>query len=371
MKSVNALALVQKDIDETEYREIVDEMVDFLSGKNEKLLRDLKKRIEEAGAAWKFDVARSLKERYLAIKDMNEKQNVHEHFGKNRDVWGFLEGVDGLKIVVLCFRKGVLISKRKFHNKTTAMPFNEAISSFLFQYYDARAIPDEIILSENLADVSLLEIHLKEKKKGLLKIYGPETKPGREMLGLAIDNLHEPETVLIDEAFKNTLHLKKRPNRIEAYDISHTHGKNPSGVMVVFEGFKMVKNAYRVFHIRGDATMDDVAMMGEVLSRRMTDKKITPLPDLVIIDGGKGHLSAALKVLRDLDISIDTISIAKDQRRKRMEDIIYLPLRKNPIPIPKSSPVLKEIVKMRDEAHRFAISSHKRWKRKEDLASNR
>ena len=103
----------------------------------------------------------------------------------------------------------------------------------------------------------------------------------------------------------------------------------------------------------------------------MTDEKITPLPDLVIIDGGKGHLSAALKVLRDLDISIDTISIAKDQRRKRMEDIIYLPLRKNPIPIPKSSPVLKEIVKMRDEAHRFAISSHKRWKRKEDLASNR
>jgi excinuclease ABC subunit C len=360
-----------ENIDKTEYREIVDEMVDFLSGKNEKLLRDLKKRIEEAGAAWKFDVARSLKERYLAIKDMNEKQNVHEHFGKNRDVWGFLEGVDGLKIVVLCFRKGVLISKRKFHNKTTAMPFNEAISSFLFQYYDARAIPDEIILSENLADVSILEKHLKEKKKGSLKIYGPETKPGREMLGLAIDNLHEAETVLIDEAFKNALHLKKRPNRIEAYDISHIHGKNPSGVMVVFEGFKMSKNAYRVFHIRGEDTMDDVAMIGEVLSRRMTDEKITPLPDLVIIDGGKGHLSAALKVLRDLDISIDTISIAKDQRRKRMEDIIYLPLRKNPIPIPKSSPVLKEIVKMRDEAHRFAISSHKRWKRKEDLARNR
>ena len=188
------------------------------------------------------------------------------------------------------------------------------------------------------------------------------------MLGLAIDNLHESEPVLIDEAFKDALHLKKTPNRIEAYDISHTHGKNPTGVMVVFEGFKMAKSAYRVFHIRGKSTMDDVAMMGEVLRRRMTDEKIIPLPDLVIIDGGKGHLSATCKVLREQGISIDAISIAKDQRRKKMEDIIYLPMRKNPVPLSKASPVLKEIVKMRDEVHRFAIASHKRWKRKEDLS---
>jgi excinuclease ABC subunit C len=117
--------------------------------------------------------------------------------------------------------------------------------------------------------------------------------------------------------------------------------------------------------------MDDVAMMGEILRRRMTDEKIVPLPDLVIIDGGKGHLSATIKVIRDLGISIDAISIAKDQRRKTMEDIIYLPNRKNPLPLSKASPVLKEIVKIRDEAHRFAIASHKRWKRKEDLASKK
>jgi excinuclease ABC subunit C len=116
--------------------------------------------------------------------------------------------------------------------------------------------------------------------------------------------------------------------------------------------------------------MDDVAMMGEVLTRRMTDKKITPLPDLIVIDGGKGHLSAVVRVLRDLGLSIDAISIAKDHRRKNMEDTIYLPMRKNPLPLPKASPVLKEIVKMRDEAHRFAIASHKRWKRKEDLANS-
>jgi len=216
-----------------------------------------------------------------------------------------------------------------------------------------------------------LEKHLKETAKKPVKIFGPQTKPGKEMAGLAIENLHESEQVLLDEAFKHALHLRKNPIRIEAYDISHTHGKNPSGVMVVFEGFKMTKNGYRVFHIRGEATMDDVAMMGEILRRRMTDDKITPLPDLIVIDGGKGHLSAVVKVLRDLDMTIDTISIAKDPRRKNMEDIIYLPMRKNPLPLPKTSPVLKEIVKMRDEAHRFAVASHKRWKRREDLAGQR
>jgi len=358
-------------LDKVEYRRVVDEMVDFLSGKNEKVLRDLKKQIEEAGTAWRFDEAKTLKERYLAIQDMVEKQNVHEHFGKNRDVWAFATGEDGLKSVLLCFRKGVLIAKRRFNNKATAMPFNEAISSFIFQYYSTRAIPEEIILSENLDDLPFLEKHLKETAKKPVKIFGPQTKPGKEMAGLAIENLHESEQILLDEAFKHALHLRKNPIRIEAYDISHTHGKNPSGVMVVFEGFKMTKNGYRVFHIRGEATMDDVAMMGEILRRRMTDDKITPLPDLIVIDGGKGHLSAVVKVLRDLDMTIDTISIAKDPRRKNMEDIIYLPMRKNPLPLPKTSPVLKEIVKMRDEAHRFAVASHKRWKRREDLAGQR
>jgi len=358
-------------LNQGEYRRVVDEMVDFLSGKNEKVLRDLKKQIEEAGAAWKFDEAKLLKERYLAIQDMVEKQNVHEHFGKNRDVWAFTTGEGGLKSILLSFRKGVLIAKRKFHDKVTATPLDEAISSFLFQYYDARTIPDEIILSEELHDVHFLEKHLKDTKQKQVKIYGPRTKPGKETVGLAIENLHEPEPVLLDEAFKNALHMRKKPIRIEAYDISHTHGKNPTGIMVVFEGFTMAKNAYRVFHIRGEATMDDVAMMGEVLRRRLTDEKITPLPDLIVIDGGKGHLAAGIKILKDLDKKLDIISIAKDPRRKSMEDIIYLPNRKNPLPLPKSSAVMKEIVKMRDEAHRFAILSHKRWKRREDLTTGK
>ena len=113
--------------------------------------------------------------------------------------------------------------------------------------------------------------------------------------------------------------------------------------------------------------MDDIAMIDEVLRRRVKDLALGPLPDLFLIDGGKGQLAAAKHVLKENSIDKDIASIAKGERRKRMEDIVYLPGRKNPLPLSKASPVFKEIVKMRDEAHRFAVSSHRKWKTREDL----
>jgi excinuclease ABC subunit C len=184
---------------------------------------------------------------------------------------------------------------------------------------------------------------------------------------LALENLHETEPIPKEEAFKKTLHLKRIPGRIEIYDISHSHGKHPTGVMVVFEKFKAAKRSYRVFHIKEAPSMDDVAMIGETLQRRLTDTRIVPLPDLCIIDGGKGQLSAAMKILKSLNINSDVIGVAKGQRRKKMEDLIYIPLRKNPLLLSKSSIVFREILRLRDEAHRFAVTSHRRWKKREDL----
>jgi excinuclease ABC subunit C len=357
------------NVNEEAYGEIVAELKDFLSGRDEKVLTDLEGRIEKAAASWNFEEARVLKERYLAIRGMVEKQNVHEHLGKNRDVWAFIQEREGFRAVLLSFRKGLLISKGTFREESGAAETGDALSSFLFQYYSSRPVPDEIMISEELGDLPLLERFLKERKKGPLKVHGPSGRVSQEMISLAIENLHEPEPLANEKAFARSLRLRKEPFRIEIYDISHTGGTNPSGAMVVFEGFKAKKSAYRVFHIKEAPTMDDVAMMGEVIERRMTNENLGPMPDLVIIDGGKGHLYAVKKVLVSLNREIDVIGIAKGQRRKRMEDLIYLPHRKNPAPLPKNSPVFKEIVRMRDEAHRFAISSHKRWKRKEDLAS--
>ena len=353
--------------DEASYRAIVDELTDFLSGKDEKLLKSLEEQIDTAAKAWDFEGAREKRERYHVLKRLVEKQHVHEHLGKNRDVWAVLKEERRLRIVLLSFRRGVLISKRTFHEPFSLNP-DEAVSSFVFQYYTSRQIPDEIIVSEALEDLPLLETHLRERRPGL-RVLGPESRGAGDMIRLAVENLHEVEPIEIDEAFRRTLHLRKSPKRIEVYDNSHTAGTNPSGIMVVFENFKPRKDAYRVFHIREAKPEDDVAMMSEVLTRRMKDQKIRPLPDLVILDGGKGQLSAAINVFKTLSVSPDLLGIAKGLGRKRMEDVLYLPFRKNPLLLPKSSPVFKEIVRMRDEAHRFAISSHKKWKRREDLSS--
>ena len=356
------------EVDEKAYRAVVEEVTDFLQGRNEKLLKMLEARIEEAARSWNFEEAQTGKEKYDAIKRLVEQQHVHEHMGINRDAWGILAEEGRLRMVVLTFRKGVLISKRMF-KESFAPALDEALPSFLFQYYSTRPIPDEIVLSEEIADKQVLEQTLREKKKGRVRIHGPSDGGSADMIRLAVENLHEIETVVLDEAFRKVLNLLKPPKRIEIYDISHSHGQSPSGIMVVFEDFKAKKSDYRVFHIREAATEDDVAMMGETLKRRLGDERMRPLPDLVVIDGGKAQLAKAMSVFRGTAPPVDLISIAKGERRRRMEDFLYLPFRKNPLLLPKSSPVFKQLVLMRDEAHRFAITSHKKWKRREDLTS--
>ncbi|MGD0228752.1 MAG: excinuclease ABC subunit UvrC [Syntrophorhabdales bacterium] len=355
-------------IDEAAYRAIVCEVADFLQGKNETLLKRLEARIEEAAKSWNFEEAQAGKEKYDAVRRLVEKQHVHEHMGIDRDAWGFLAEEGRLRLVVLTFRRGVLISKRTF-KESFAPALDESLASFLFQYYSTRPIPDEIVLSEEIEDRPLLQQYLREKKKARVRIHGPLDAGCADVIRLAVENLHEVETTVLDEAFKKVLHLTRPPKRIEIYDISHTHGQNPSGIMVVFEDFKPKKEGYRVFHIREAASEDDVAMMAEVLRRRIGDERMRPLPDLVIVDGGKAQLAAATTLFRGMVPPVDAMGIAKGERRRRMEDILYLPLRKNPLLLPKSSPVFKEVVRMRDEAHRFAITSHKKWKRREDLVS--
>jgi excinuclease ABC subunit C len=364
------------EIDEDAYGEIVEEIADFLSGRNEKLLKKLEGQIEEASKVWNFEDARAKKEKYLAIKRLVEKQSVHEHMGINRDVWAFLSEEGRFKVVLLNFRKGVLIGKRLF-KESAVVDLNEAVSSFLFQYYSTRPIPEEIALSEEINDKALVEQYLKEKRKSAVRLHGPNDRGMSDVIKLAVENLHEVETSIdLGDAFRQILRLSVSPKRIEIYDNSHSHGQNPLGIMVVFEGFKPKKDGYRIFHIREANAEDDVAMMSEVLGRRLDNilagqgGRLGPLPDLVVIDGGKAQLAAAQAAFKTRAIPMDIIGIAKGERRKRMEDVIYLPARKNPLLLPKSSPVFTSIVRMRDEAHRFAITSHKKWKRREDLVSS-
>jgi excinuclease ABC subunit C len=352
-----------------EYARTIEQVKDFLMGRDEKLLKDIEEGIAGKIASWDFEGAQVLKERHQAIKGMSQKQNVHEHFGKNRDIWAFSERRHVISMVVLIVRGGVLLSRRIFKETFYTQDSASTVMTFLFQYYLARPIPDEIILSEEMEDCDVLEKYLTEKRKGLVRILGPNHRGAQDVVRLAIENLHEPEILPLDQAFQEALRLKVRPQRIEIYDISHIAGQNPTGAMTVFKDFKPAKDQYRVFHVRGEATLDDVAMIKEVLTRRVNNLDLGPLPDLFVIDGGKGQLAAAHKVLRANNIDRDIVSIAKGEGRKRMEDVIYMPARKNRLAIPRVSAVFKEIVKMRDEAHRFAVASHRRWRRKDNLPS--
>ena len=354
-------------VDAAEYAKTIEQVSDFLSGRDEKVLKTIESDIARKIASWDFEAAQVLKERYTAIKGMMEKQNVHEHFGKNRDVWAFSERAKVISIVVLTVRAGVLLSRRLYKETFYAEGAGETLMTFLFQYYSAHPIPDEIIISEEPENRDVLERYLTEKKRAPVRILGPGHRGARDMVRLAIENLHETDTRPLDEAFRDTLRLKNPPGRIEVYDISHIAGQNPTGAMTVFTNFKPAKDQYRVFHIRGGDTLDDIAMITEVLTRRIGNPELGPLPDLYIIDGGKGQLAAAHKVLRSRNIEGDIISIAKGEGRKRMEDVIYIPARKNHLALPKASAVFKQIVRMRDEAHRFAVSSHRQWRKKENL----
>lgn len=354
-------------VDAREYGKIIEEVKDFLCGRDEKLLKEIEMDIKKKVAAWDFEGAQQLKERYQAIKGMTEKQHVHEHFGKNRDVWAFSETLRAVALVVLAFRRGVLISRRLYKEPVYGEKADETITTFLFQYYGSRPIPDEIILSEEMEDLDILGHYLADRKKGPVRILGPGSRGVKDMVRLAVENLHETEAPPLDDAFRGALRMKTAPSRIEIYDISHIHGQDPTGAMAVFEHFKAAKGHYRVFNIRGTDTMDDVAMITEVLERRVKDLSSGPLPDLFIIDGGKGQLAAAHKVLKANRIDRDIISIAKGERRKRMDDTIYMPARKNPLALPRTSAVFKQIVAMRDEAHRFAVASHRRRRKKQTL----
>ncbi|MCS7280396.1 MAG: excinuclease ABC subunit UvrC [Desulfobacterota bacterium] len=358
------LAPCTGQVTKEEYAKVVGAVIDFLSGRADELLKDLEQKIQNYAKTWQFEEAQALKEKYMAIREMLEKQNVHSHFGKDRDVWAFLWGSDIFRCVVLNFRRGVLIGK-KIYKKTVFCPYDDdEIVSLLFQYYSFKPIPDEIILSEKVEGVHLLREYLSERAKKDVSFKVPSDDETRDLAFMAIENLYADDMPL-DVAFVKYLHLSRKPRRIEIYDCSHLFGTSPYAAMVVFEDFKMKKEDYRLFRIKDANPMDDLASLKEVLTRRIKDSSLGPLPDLFIVDGGRAHLNALSKVLSELKIEADLIGIAKARKRKKLEDTIYLPTRKNPLYLPRSSSVFKELIRMRDEAHRFALSSHKRGKKKD------
>ena len=375
-------------IDESAYRKLVDSTVSFLQGRRRELISDLKKQMDEASEDLNFEEAARLRDRIDALERTLEKQNVDSAGFGEQDILGFWVEQDVYQFCILIVRDGKLLGSKSFTPLKTQADQGEIVSSVLKQYYDSSDMPDEIILPGSLPDERVIGEWLSDRKGKKVRLSVPVRGLKKALLDMACTNAHEllaatrKKEAKKDAAMRvlqEKLSLTKLPRRIECYDISNISGQNAVGSMVTFQDGEPDKSGYRRFRIKTVDQPDDYGMMREMLKRRFTGNDA--LPDLVVVDGGKGQLNIAISVLNELKIKQDVIGLAKEERgswrvknkTERMggktEDRVYLPRRKDAVYLSSRPAALSLLQRVRDEAHRFAVSYHHRLKQKMDFHS--
>ena len=375
-------------INESAYRKLADSTVSFLQGRRRELISDLKKQMEEAAQDLNYEEAARLRDRIHSLEHALEKQNVDSVGVGDQDVLGFFVDQDVYQFCILFVRGGKLLGSKSFTPVKTQADKGEIISSVLKQYYDSSNIPDEIILPDDLPDEKVIAEWLADQKEKKVRLTVPVRGVKKALLDmadanarelLASDRKKEAQKTAVMRILQEKLSLTKLPRRIECYDISNISGQNAVGSMVTFQDGDPDKSGYRRFRIKAIDQPDDYGMMREVLKRRFTGDDA--LPDLVVVDGGKGQLNIALSVLNELKIKLDVIGLAKEERGRwraknktggsvvGKEDRVYLPRRKDAIYLSSRPAALSLLQRVRDEAHRFAVSYHHRLKQKTDFRS--
>lgn len=371
-----------------EYQRIVKDAVLFMEGHGKKLIAGLKSRMKTAANDLNFEEATEIRNRIGAIKATLEKQRVVSMSFKDRDAFGLYRSGDRIQVCLLYIRNGSILGTKKFHFSQIGVDSPEVLSSLLKQYYDDQVfIPEEVIIPENIGDRKVVEEWLTEKRRvGKVSVIIPKRGERVNLLTMAANNaenafnlekIREADEEKAIKILMERLQLKKMPHRIECFDISNISGRYAVGSMVSFLEGKPDKSGYRRFKIKTVAGPDDYSMMYEVLGRRSRGNK--DLPDLIVVDGGKGQLNVALNVLQELGITApDVIGLAKESRFisgenniiiSKEEDRVYLPGRKNPVYLSRYPTALFLLQRVRDEAHRFAVSYHRRLKEKMDFRS--
>jgi excinuclease ABC subunit C len=361
-------------ISESEYRSRVNDVLLFLEGKTDKLLRSLKHTMKKESADEEFERAAQLRDLILAIKQLKAKPTLISTKQENKDIFGYSAVQNQVHLTVFRMRRGKVIEtevmSRKRKKNVTDSSF---LSSELLKYYKKSPdFPDKIILPFRISREKKISALISQSRGKKVEIITPVRGENKKLLELAQRNTEdlarkEPEFSSLSE-LKKLLGLKSMPQRIEGFDISNTGGDESVGSMVVFEEGKPNKSEYRKYKIRTVDGPDDVASLDEVIRRRygslLTDG-LEFMPDLVFVDGGKGQLNAALKALHRLGVEdIAVASIAKK------EEIIFIPNQKNGLRLKRTSPALKLLQNIRDEAHRFAITYHRRRRIKKSFASH-
>lgn len=370
-----------------DYRKIVVEAILFIEGRGGRLVRQLRSRMDRAAEALDFEEAARIRDKIGAIETTLEKQRIVSASFKDQDIFGLYREGDRIQIYAIYVRKGAIIGQRRFSIMKTRMESSEALSSLLKQYYNTGpTIPGEIIVTERMEDAQIIEQWLTEKKSGKVSLVVPRRGNKKALLDMAMSNAEnalqseeklEADNERVLEDLAKGLLLQKTPRRIECFDISNIGGKYAVGSLVSFDRGIPEKSRYRRFRIKTKGDADDYGMMREVLERRYSGKG--DIPDLIVVDGGKGQLGVALSVLRGLGVEkVDVIGLAKEShtlparglsRVYRGRDRVYLPNRKNPLYLSRYPQALFLLQRVRDEAHRFAVTYHRKVKEKENFHS--
>lgn len=373
-----------RDVDEEAYKKMVQEVILLLKGRAPELLKRIEGQMYEAAAVQDFESAAALRDRISAIKKTQEKQvSVTADF-MDRDLFAICRMSGYALITVMDVRSGSLLGSRHYRFEEVLENDAEMIRTFLRQYYEKIPfVPKEILVSHLPEDVELLEADLRDRRGGAVHIHHPVRGEKAKLLEMARQNgageLKKQVEAIFSETemltrLKNRLRLSVLPRRIECFDNSNISGSEPVSAMVVFDHGKPDKSAYRKFRIRSVSQVsDDYAFMAEALKRRYgKGEKSDPFPDLLMVDGGKGQLNIAISVVRELGIAgaFEVIGIAKkDEKKGETADKIFKPGQSNPVPLGRDGDLLFFLQRIRDEAHRFAISFHRKRRNTASLRS--
>jgi excinuclease ABC subunit C len=377
-------------VDRAEYERHLHAAQMLLEGKNLELLKELREQMKSHAERLEFEDAARMRDRVRAIEKTVERQTVLHHWGSDQDVFGLYREGGSIETIVLLVRGGKLTSTLSWSFQDLEFSDHDVLADLLTQYYSGgRFLPDDVILPVELEDADVRAELLSERRGKKVEVFVPQRGEKVRLLEMAMENARQSFAARRDneatrermlEDLRTKLHLRNSPKRIECYDISNLQGSMVVGSQATFDEGEPVKQLYRRYRIRTVTGQDDFASLYEVLKRRL-DRAVREheYPDLWVIDGGKGQLNVALMVLKEFNLAdqIDAIGLAKqhvlndsrDAAVVKSEERVFLPNRKDPVVLARNSTALFLLVRVRDEAHRFAITYNRELRRRARLRS--
>jgi len=377
-------------VSKEEYRGIVDRVIEFLSGETRPIQRELERQMREAAEEERFEDAARYRNRLYAIRHLAERQAADRRSVGTVDVLGVAIDGDRAAVQIFPLRDGKLVDRYGFHlENVDGRDVGAVLEAFVLEYYgSAPSVPPQLVVPAAAGDTGPLEQFLSERRGSRVEVRAPERGEKKRLQDLATQNALlalESDAIQAEqkrlrrvealEELREALNLESLPIRIECYDISNIQAESPVGSMVVFQDAVPKKAHYRKFGVRRlEAGPDDFAAIEEVVARRFArlgdatsdayDESFAAVPNLVVIDGGKGQLSAALAAMQAYDLPrVAVVSLAK-----RVEEV-FVPGRPDPIVLPRESAGLQLLQRIRDEAHRFALGFHRQRRETRALGS--